>query len=72
VGAHASITGSVVIGDEVWIGPNATISSAITVGNRASVSLGSVVTQDVPDDQRVSGNFAIRHERFLSFIRQIR
>ncbi len=72
VGAHASITGSVVVGDEVWIGPNATISSAITIGNRASISLGSVVTRDVPDDQRVSGNFAIPHERFLNFIRQVR
>ncbi len=72
VGAHASITGSVVIGDEVWIGPNATISSALTIGHRAAISLGAVVTQDVPEDQRVSGNFAIPHQRFLTFIRQIR
>ncbi len=70
--AHASITGSVIIGDEVWIGPNATISSAISVGSGAFVSLGAVVTRDVPAGQRVSGNFAISHERFLSFIRQVR
>ena len=72
LGAHAAITGSVVIGDEVWVGPNATISSALTVGSQAAVSLGSVVTRDVPPGERVSGNFAIRHNRFLSFIRSIR
>jgi UDP-3-O-[3-hydroxymyristoyl] glucosamine N-acyltransferase len=72
LGAHAAITGSVVIGDEVWIGPNATISSTITVGSQAAVSLGSVVTRDVPPGQRVSGNFAIKHDRFLSFIRSVR
>jgi acetyltransferase-like isoleucine patch superfamily enzyme len=72
VGAHASITGSVVIGDEVWIGPNATISNSITIGDRAAVSLGSVVTRDVAPGERVSGNFAIGHARFLDFIRQVR
>ena len=72
LGAHAAITGSVVIGDEVWVGPNATISSALTVGSQAAVSLGSVVTRDVPPGERVSGNFAITHNRFLSFIRSIR
>jgi len=72
IGAHAAITGSVVVGDEVWIGPNATISSAITIGSQAAVSLGSVVTRDVLPGQRVSGNFAIPHERFLSFVRSVR
>jgi len=72
VGAHAAITGSVVIGDEVWVGPNATISSVITVGGQAAVSLGSVVTRDVPPGQCVSGNFAIEHDRFLSYLRSIR
>lgn len=66
------IGGSTTIGDEVWIGPNATISSEIAIGDGAFVTLGAVVTRDVAPGQRVSGNFAIDHERFLSFIKSIR
>jgi UDP-3-O-[3-hydroxymyristoyl] glucosamine N-acyltransferase len=72
VGAGASINGSTVIGDEAWIGPNATVSSGLRIGARASVTLGSVVTRDVHDGQHVTGNFAIDHERFLDHLRRTR
>lgn len=72
VGAHAAITGSVIVGDEVWIGPNATISNSLRIGDAAAVSLGAVVTRDVRATERVSGNFAISHDRYLSFLRSIR
>lgn len=64
--------GSTTIGDDVWIGPNATISSELKISNKAVITLGSVVTRDVPAGQRVSGNFAIDHSRFISFIKSIR
>lgn len=70
--ACAMVAGSVTIGDDVWVGPGASISSEITVGDRASLTIGSVVTRDVAAGQRVSGNFAIDHDRFLSFIRSVR
>ena len=70
--ACAIISGSTTIGDDVFIGPNATISSEIKIGNGAFITLGSVVTKDVDNNQRVSGNFAIDHKRFLSFIKSIR
>ncbi len=72
VGAGAAITGSVTVGDGAWIGPNATISDGVSIGKDAIVSLGSVVTRDVANGARVTGNFAIPHERFLDRLRSDR
>jgi UDP-3-O-[3-hydroxymyristoyl] glucosamine N-acyltransferase len=72
VTALAMLGGSSVIGDDTWIGPSACISNGIVIGNGARVSLGAVVTRDVPPGATVSGNFAIAHDRFLKHIREIR
>ena len=72
IAACAMLGGSTIIGDDIWIGPNATISTELRIGNGAFITLGAVVTRDVPDGQRVSGNFAIEHSRFISFIKSIR
>ena len=71
VAAHAMIAGSVTIGDQVWVGPATAISDGITVGNKASITIGSVVVRDVPEGQRVTGNFAIDHRKFMSFLKTI-
>ncbi len=63
--ASAMIAGHVTIGDNVWIGPNASISNRLTIGSDAFVTLGSVVVRDVPAGQKVTGNFAIPHEKFI-------
>jgi UDP-3-O-[3-hydroxymyristoyl] glucosamine N-acyltransferase len=70
--ACAMLAGSVSVGDDVWIGPGCSISSEITIGNSASITIGSVVTKSVEPGQHVSGNFAIDHQKFLSFIKSIR
>ena len=72
IAAMAMIGGSVFIGDDVWVGPNATISDNIRIGDRAFVTLGAVATIDVAADQKVSGNFAIDHIKYLEFLRSIR
>lgn len=72
IAASAVVAGSARIGSDVWIGPLACISDGITVGDGASVSLGAVVTRDVEPGQRVTGNFAIPHERFLENLRKNR
>lgn len=72
IGAHAVVNGSAIIGDDVWIGPGAVLSNAVTLGAGATVTLGAVVTRDVAAGARVTGNFAIDHERFLAFMRSIR
>jgi acetyltransferase-like isoleucine patch superfamily enzyme len=46
----------VVIEDDVWIGPNATILKGVCVGSGAFIEAGSVVTRDVPSRCRVIGN----------------
>lgn len=46
----------VIIGDNVWIGCNATILKGVTVGEGAVIASGSVVTKDVPNNTCVAGN----------------
>ncbi|MDY0278252.1 MAG: UDP-3-O-(3-hydroxymyristoyl)glucosamine N-acyltransferase [Acholeplasma sp.] len=70
--AGVKLAGRVIIGRDCWIGVNATISNGINIGNNCKITLGSVVTKDVPDNQTVSGNFAIEHSKFINFIKSIR
>lgn len=44
------------LGDDVWIGPGATITGAITIGDRVTISAGAVLSKDVPDGCLVGGN----------------
>lgn len=57
----------VFIGDDVFIGVNAIILKGVTIGDRAIIGAGSVVTQNVPADEIWAGNPARRmrgaHER---------
>jgi maltose O-acetyltransferase len=46
----------VTIGADVWIGGGAIVCPGVTVGDRAIVGAGSVVTTDVPADAFVAGN----------------
>jgi acetyltransferase-like isoleucine patch superfamily enzyme len=46
----------VVIEDDVWIGPNATILKGVRIGTGAFVEAGSLITRDVPPRARVLGN----------------
>ncbi|MGA2120625.1 MAG: UDP-3-O-(3-hydroxymyristoyl)glucosamine N-acyltransferase [Methanoregula sp.] len=69
---HTMIAGGAEIGDDVWIGTGAVISDHVKIGDNAFVSIGAIVTKDVRSGQKVSGNFAIDHAKFLDFIRSIR
>ncbi|WP_425549873.1 sugar O-acetyltransferase [Celeribacter arenosi] len=44
------------IGADVWIGGGAIILPGVSIGDRAIVGAGSVVTKDVPADAKVAGN----------------
>ena len=71
--ACSMIAGSVSLKDNVWIGPNANVAPQLNISNNAFISLGSVVTKDVKENDHVTGNFAIHHKRFLkSFKRFIK
>lgn len=70
--ALVNILGRVEIGDGAYIGPSSVIVNGARIGEKAKVSIGAVVTQDVPAGAVVSGNFAIEHQRFLAHLRAIR
>lgn len=52
----AVLSRRVVIEDDVWIGPNATILKGVCIGAGAVVSPGAVVTRDVGPGSQVIGN----------------
>lgn len=48
------------IGNDVFVGTNAMILKGVTIGDRAIIGAGSVVTKDVPADEIWGGNPAVR------------
>jgi len=71
IAACAELSGRVEIGDDCFIGPNVSVSNGVRIGARAQVTIGSVVTRDVQDDQTVTGNFAVPHEKWLAFVKAV-
>lgn len=60
IAAGAILSGSVTIGFDVWIGPNATVIDYVSIGDGARIGLGSVVTRSVGAGETVFGNPARR------------
>lgn len=48
--------GSVIIGEDVWIGSNTVILPGVTIGRGSIVGAGSIVTKDIPKYSVVFGN----------------
>ncbi|KAL2755405.1 hypothetical protein ACRALDRAFT_2034520 [Sodiomyces alcalophilus JCM 7366] len=46
---YIEYAGSVVIGDDCWIGGNVTIMPGVTIGKGCTIGAGSVVTRSIPD-----------------------
>lgn len=47
---HLGVAKSVTIGNDVWIGGNATILPGVTIGNNVVIAAGAVVTKNIPDN----------------------
>lgn len=60
---YPKMTAPVVIGDNCWIGANATILPGITIGDCSIVAAGAIVTKDVPPGVLVAGNPAVIKKR---------
>lgn len=48
--------GPIIIGDDVWIGANSTITDGVRIGNGVVISANSYVNKDVNDFDIVGGN----------------
>lgn len=44
------------IGNDVWVGGNASILPGVTIGNNCVIGAGSVVNRDIPDNSVAVGN----------------
>lgn len=55
-GKKLDAVGPVIIKDDVFIGHGATILPGVTIGPRAIVGAGSVISKDVPPNSVVAGN----------------
>lgn len=55
-GKSYPVKGDTIIGNDVWIGYNATIMPGVTIGDGAIIATGSVVTKDVEPYTIVGGN----------------
>ena len=63
--AGVIVCGRVKIGANSYLGPNCTIKNGLFLGENTKISMGSVVTKDVKDNEVVTGNFAIPHKQFI-------
>lgn len=57
-------TRPVIIGDNVWIGMNATILKGVSIGDNSVVAAGAVVTKSVAPNTVVAGNPAVPIKTF--------
>lgn len=53
---HPSSRGDVVIGNDVWLGYNATILSGVTIGDGAVIGANATVASDIPPYAIAAGN----------------
>ncbi len=53
---HPTTKGNIVIGNDVWVGFNATILSGVVIGDGAVIGAGAVVSKDVEPYSIVIGN----------------
>ena len=53
--SNVSIAGSVKVKNNVWIAPSVSIMNGITIGENAFIGIGSVVINDIPDNQVWAG-----------------
>lgn len=52
----SAVSGSCVLGDDVWVGPNSIIRDQRKVGKNAFIGMGSVVMRNVPEGEVWAGN----------------
>ena len=54
--AQAQVSGSVYLGEGVWIGPNACVIDRISIGDKTLVGIGSTVIKPLPENVKAVGS----------------
>jgi UDP-3-O-[3-hydroxymyristoyl] glucosamine N-acyltransferase len=54
--ACSEVSGAVVLGDGVWLGPNVSVNQSLTVGDHCYVGTGAVVTRNLPPHSLAYGS----------------
>lgn len=67
---QSHVCGNSILEDGVRISPKAVVSNRIHIAKNATIDIGSVVVSNIKSDERVSGNFAIEHKKFLLWHRK--
>ena len=68
--AQSGVGGRTVINNNTWLGFSSTVSNGLEIGKNSRVNIGSVVTKNVMDNESVTGNFAIRHDKFIENLKK--
>lgn len=53
--AMTEISGSAIIGENVWLGPGSLINDQITIGNDSFLGIGTVATKSLPEGKVIAG-----------------
>lgn len=67
IAAHTNLNGSVEIGENCYIHPGVIIAANVKIGDNVLITIGSVVTKNIESDKKVSGFWAIDHEKWANF-----
>lgn len=67
---NSMVSGSTTLQKNVWVGPGVTISNGLIIEDGAYLTIGSVVTKNVSRNEKVTGNFAIPHNKFIENLKK--
>lgn len=68
IAAGVTICGRVEVGNQAYLAPGSVISNGVQLGELCEVSIGAVVARNVAPGQKVSGNFAMPHTRWMKMM----
>lgn len=69
--ACSIVGGRTKIGKNNFIGINSTLRNGLEIGNNVRINMGAVVTKNVYDNESVTGNFAISHDKYLKIFKYL-
>ena len=68
--AGTVIGGRTRIGENSYLSINSTIKNGLILGENCKVNMGAVVSQNVKDNETVTGNLAIEHSKFIKNLKK--